>query len=277
MTAVVLDRPATRRQPGVLRLGLLRGGLELRQFSREKEAVVFTLAFPVILLILFGSVFSRDIAPGVSFTQYFVAGMLAAGLVAACFQNLAIQIPVERDNGALKRLAGTPMPPASYFLGKVLLVAVTSTTSTILLLGIGMAFFGVSLPATGQRWAVFGLVWILGICACTLLGIAFSSVPRSGRTAPAVVSPIAIVFNFISGVFFVYTDLPPWMQQIAALFPLKWMCQGMRYVFLPDSFEGNEVAGSWELGRIVLVLAVWAVVGLALCVATFRWKASRDG
>jgi ABC-2 type transport system permease protein len=277
MTAVALDRPATRRRPGVLRLGLLRGGLELRQFSREKEAVVFTLLFPVILLVLFGSVFNRDIAPGVSFTQYFVAGMLAAGLVGACFQNLAIQIPVERDNGALKRLAGTPMPPASYFLGKVLLVAAASTTSTILLLGIGMVFFGVSLPASGLQWAVFGMVWVLGISACTLLGIAFSSVPRSGRTAPAVVSPIAIVFNFISGVFFVYTDLPSWMQQIAAVFPLKWMCQGMRYVFLPDSFAANEVAGSWELGKIALILAAWAVAGLGLCVATFRWKASGDG
>jgi ABC-2 type transport system permease protein len=169
------------------------------------------------------------------------------------------------------------MPPTSYFIGKVLMVGGASTVSTILLLGIGIAFFKVSLPATGLRWAVFALIWVLGISACTLLGIAFSSVPRSGRSAPAVVSPIAIVFNFISGVFFVYTDLPPWMQQFAAVFPLKWMCQGMRYVFLPDSFAANEVAGSWELGRIVAVLAAWTVVALGLCVATFRWKASRDG
>jgi ABC-2 type transport system permease protein len=236
--------------------------------------VVFTLAFPVILLVLFGAVFNRDVAPGVSFTQYFVAGMIAAGLVGACFQNLAIQIPIERDKGTLKRLAGTPMPPAAYFIGKVLMVGLIATVSTILLLGIGMVFFGVSLPATPGRWAVFGWLWILGVSSCTLLGIAFSSVPRSGRTAPAVVSPIAIVLNFLSGVFFVFTDLPPWMQQLAAVFPLKWMCQGMRYVFLPNGFAGVEPAGSWELGRIVLVLAAWAVAGLVLCRLTFRWQKS---
>jgi ABC-2 type transport system permease protein len=52
------------------------------------------------------------------------------------------------------------------------------------------------------------------------------------------------------------------------------MCQGMRYVFLPNGFAGAEPAGSWELGRIVLVLAAWAVAGLVLCRLTFRWQKS---
>jgi ABC-2 type transport system permease protein len=90
-----------------------------------------------------------------------------------------------------------------------------------------------------------------------------------------VVTPVAIVLQFISGVFFVFTDLPPWMQQIAALFPLKWMCQGMRSAFLPDSFASFEAAGSWELGKVALVLGAWCVGGLVLCLTTFRWTSSR--
>jgi ABC-2 type transport system permease protein len=116
---------------------------------------------------------------------------------------------------------------------------------------------------------------VLGITACTLCGIAFSSLARTGRSAPAVVTPVAIVLQFISGVFFVFTDLPPWMQQIAALFPLKWMCQGMRSAFLPDSFASFEAAGSWELGKVALVLGAWCVGGLVLCLTTFRWTSSR--
>jgi len=142
---------------------------------------------------------------------------------------------------------------------------------------VGTLLFGVDLPATGERWLVFAWVALLGVSSCTLLGIAFSSLVRTGRSAPAVVTPVALVLQFISGVFFVYTELPPWLQQVAAIFPLKWMCQGMRYVFLPDSFAGAEVAHSWELGRIALVLAAWTVGGLLLCVFTFRWKTSRDG
>ena len=64
-----------------LRIGLLRGGLELKQFMRQRESVVFTIFFPVILLFIFGTVFKDTIAPGVTFSQYFVAGMIASGLV----------------------------------------------------------------------------------------------------------------------------------------------------------------------------------------------------
>ena len=78
---------------------------------------------------------------------------------------------------------------------------------------------------------------VLGVTACTLCGIAFSSLARTGRSAPAVVTPVALVLQFISGVFFVFTELPDWMQQVAALFPLKWMCQGLRSVFLPESLR----------------------------------------
>lgn len=106
--------------PSALQLGIRRGGLEIRQFARQRESVVFTLLFPVILLAIFGSVFKETIAPGVTFSQYFVAGMIASGLVNTGFQALAITIPMERDFGALKRLRGTPMPASSYFIGKAI-------------------------------------------------------------------------------------------------------------------------------------------------------------
>src|SRR5262245_17998281 len=221
-------------------IGLSQGGIELRQFIRTREAVVFTMLFPVILIVIFGSIFSQEIAPGVRFTQYFVTGMIASGLMSVGFQSLAIQIPIERDRGVLKRLRGTPMPRSVYFLGKIVLVLAIGVAETVLLLAVAMAFYGVDLPGTTQKWLTFGWVSLLGITACTLCGIAFSSVARTGRSAPAVVTPVALVLQFISGVFFVFTELPPWMQQIAAVFPLKWMCQGMRSVFLPEEFAANE-------------------------------------
>jgi len=267
---------ATRR-PGALRIGLLRGRLELLQFFRGRESVVFVLLFPVMLLALFGAIFNRDVAPGVTFTQYFLAGMIAAGVLASSFQNLAIQIPIERDAGTLKRLAGTPMPRSAYFIGKVLMVLVVSIVSDALLLLVGVLLYDIDLPSTAGRWLTFGWVALLGVASFTLLGIAFSSLVRNGRSAPAVVTPVALVLQFISGVFFVYTELPAWLQQVAAVFPLKWMAQGMRYVFLPEGFARTEVAQSWELGRIALVLLAWSVAGLVLCVLTFRWKTARDG
>ena len=258
--------------PSTLRLGLLRGKMEIIQFSRQKEAVVFTIFFTVILLAIFGSVFKDTIAPGVTFSQYFVAGMIASGLVNSGFQNIAINIPIERDMGAIKRLRGTPLPITSYFIGKAISVFASMAVQVIILLIIGTAFFGLNMPTEPSKWLTFTWVLILGTASSTALGVAFSAVPKNGRGASAIVSPVVIVLQFFSGVFFVFTQLPGWMQQVAAIFPLKWLTQGMRSVFLPDTFATQEVAASWESGRTALILFAWLIAGLFLAVKTFRWE-----
>ncbi|GAA4721930.1 ABC transporter permease [Phytohabitans rumicis] len=265
-----------RFRPNPVALGLLRSGLEIRQFFRARDSMIFSFAFPIMLLVIFASIFNFEIAPGVKFTQYFIAGMIAAAQLTNGFQTLAIQIPIERDRGVLKRLAGSPMPPASYFIGKVVMVYTIGLIETALMLAIAGTLFDLSLPDTPAKWLTLAWVTMLGIAACTLCGIAFSSIPREGKRAPAVVTPVALVLQFISGVFFVFTNLPSWMQHIAAVFPLKWMTQGMRSVFLPDSFASQEAAGSWELGKVALILGVWVVIGFTLCVLTFRWTAKEE-
>jgi ABC-2 type transport system permease protein len=85
-----------------------------------------------------------------------------------------------------------------------------------------------------------------------------------------VIGPV-IVLQFISGVYFAYGDIPPWLQQVAALFPLKWVAQGMRSVFYPAGMEGAEVAGSWEHGLTAVVLTAWLLVGAVVCARTFSW------
>lgn len=264
---------AARSVPGVAAIGRRRVVIELKQFFRDRESAVFTFSLPMILLLIFGSVFgTTEVAPDVTLSQYFVTGMIASGIVYTAFQNLAIAIPQERDDGTLKRLAGTPMPPAAYFVGKVGLVFVSYVAQVTLLLGIGMLLFDLRLPDTVGDWVTFGWVSVLGLVTCTLLGIAFSAVPRTGRGASAVVSPIVLVLQFASGVFFQWSELPGWMQQLASLFPLKWLAQGMRSVFLPDSFQSQELAGSWELGRTALMLLAWAVVSFVLASRTFHWQ-----
>jgi ABC-2 type transport system permease protein len=265
-----------RFRPNPVTLGLLRAGLEIRQFFRARESMIFSFAFPIMLLVIFASIFDFDIAPGVPFAQYFIAGMIAAAQLTNGFQTLAIQIPIERDRGVLKRLAGSPMPPSSYFIGKVVMVYTIGLIETALLLAIAGTFFDLPLPTTPAKWLTLAWVTLLGIAACTLCGIAFSSIPREGKRAPAIVTPVALVLQFISGVFFVFTSLPVGMQYVASVFPLRWMTQGMRSVFLPDSFASQEAGGSWELGKVAIILGVWVVIGFALCLLTFRWTAKED-
>ncbi|OCC08880.1 ABC transporter permease [Streptomyces sp. PTY087I2] len=264
--------------PGAWRLGLLRGGLELKQFFRLRDQVVFSLAFPVVLLVLLASIFGGEVADGeVPVSQIYVAAMLGAGIMATSFQSLGISIAIERDERLLRRLISTPMPPAAYFLGKVWLVLVTGALEAAVLLAVGVGLYDLELPGDVSTWLTFGWIFLLGTAACALLGIAISSLPGSGRSAGSVVILPFLVLQFVSGVYIPASQLPDWMLNIGALFPLKWMCQGFRGVFLPESAAVLEQTGGWEFGRIALVLGAWCIGGLLLCLLTFRWKNRRDG
>ncbi|WP_079189575.1 ABC transporter permease [Actinacidiphila paucisporea] len=252
--------------------------MEIRMFFRLREQVVFTFAFPIVFLFLFASIFHDDMAnTGSTASQYYVASMTAAGIMSTSFQSLGISIAIERDDKVLRRLRGTPMPPAAYFLGKIWLVLVTGLLETAALLVFGATVYDVDLPSGAAGWLTLGWIFVLGITGCALLGIAISSVPKSGKSATSVVVLPFLVLQFISGVYILIDTVPNWMLTIGSFFPLKWMCQGLRGVFLPDAAAALEPAGSWEYGRIALVLGAWCVGGLVLCLLTFRWKSRSDG
>ena len=275
MTAVT--RPRVGRGPlYAARIGWERGRFEIREFFRQRESVVFTLLFPVILLLFFTQVVNYKIEGGISFAQYFVPAILAVGLFGAAFQTLAIQISTEREKGFLKRLEGTPMPPSAYFIGKIIMVFEVVILETIILLGVSAVMGKVKIPIDGGKWLTWLWVTLLGVAASAVFGMAFSSVARSAKAAPAVVTPVALVLQFISGVFFVFTTAPEWLQLTASMFPLRWIAQGYRSVFLPDSFAQQETVHSWEHGKIAIVLGIWTVVGVLVTLRTFRWRSDRD-
>ena len=264
---------AAKNLPAVWRLGAARGGIEVKMFFRDKMAVAFIFGLPSILLVLLGSIFgSQAAAQGVTVGQLFTAGMIAGGITSTSFQYLAIAIATERENGMLKRLSGTPMPRPAYFTGKVVQVVVCTVAETVLLMAVGMLFYHLRLPTEPGRWWTFAWVFVLGTAACSLLGIAASSVPRSAASAMPVITLPFTVLQFISGVYVPFTRVPDWMRAVASLFPLKWMAQGMRSVFLPEQAAALEPAGSWEHGLTALVLVAWIAAGLVLCAKTFRWQ-----
>jgi ABC-2 type transport system permease protein len=276
-TAAGARRGAGAALPAVWRVGAARVGVELRAFFREKQSVVFVFSLPAVLLVLLGSIFRGQAAGhGFSVGELFAAGLIGGGIMSTSFQYLGISIATERELGLLKRLRGTPMPGAAYFIGKTGLVLISTIAETAILVVVGMLVDHLRLPASAGRWWTFAWVFVLGTIACTLLGIAASSVPRSARSATAVITLPFVVLQFISGVYVPFTLVPPWLRDIGSIFPLKWICQGLRSVFLPAQAASLEPAGTWEHGRIALVLMAWIAAGLVLCLTTFRWQRQSD-
>jgi ABC-2 type transport system permease protein len=283
MTASVLTHqaPGTAADaplPGMWRVGRARGLLEIRAFFRERQTVVFVFALPAILLVLLGSIYGHQAAgSGVSVGQLFTAGMIAGGIGATSFQNLGLSIAAERERGTLKRLRGTPMPPGAYFIGKIVLVFTCTLAEVAVLVAVGMLFYHLRLPAAASQWWTLAWVFVLGTVACSLIGIALSSLSRSATNSFPVITLPFLVLQFISGVYVPFRDVPPWLQHIADVFPLKWMSQGLRSAFLPARAVTLEPAHAWQHGQTAVVLLAWIAGGLVLCLTTFRWRTTRDG
>ncbi|SDN42310.1 ABC transporter permease [Geodermatophilus sp. DSM 45219] len=270
MTAAPLTRPAP---PSWASIALARVVLELRLFVREPEQVIFSFAYPVLMLSIFDAVFGDQVVPGgVTFSQYFLAGIAATGIMLTSFQALGTAIPEERDRGDLARLQTLGTPAAAYFAGKAGQVLVTTVAQLALLLAVASLAYDIPLPDDPARWLTFAWVALLGALAGTVLGVTAAAFVSSARSAGAVIPAIAIVLQFASGVFFIFSELPTWMQQLAAFFPLKWLTQGMRSVFLPEQAAAAEVGGGWEHGMTAVVLVAWVIVGVVVCVRTFRWR-----
>lgn len=273
MTAVNPPLPVGR----TFRLGASRIAYEVKAYFRQGDSVFFTFLFPLVFLTIFSVAFSdssfgKDAAGHtVTAADYYLPGMLAAGLLLSGLQNMSLDIATEKSDGTLKRLGGSPLPVFSYFIGKIGQVLITGLLQAALLLIVAGAAFRVPLPTDPERWLTFAWVFVLGVTTCAVLGIALSALPRSGKSATAVIIPITLVLQFISGVYLPFSQLPDWLQNFASAFPLKWLAQGMRSVFLPDTFKAVEQGGAWNLPGVLIATLIWLVVGLVLCRLTFRW------
>jgi len=262
----------------LVRLSLERTRIELRTFFRTPEQVFFTFLLPVLFVVIFSTIFSGEIDGGppgaekVQFAQYFVPGMIATGIVSATFASLAMTVSIEQHDGLLRRLSATPLPRSAYFAGKIGLALVTSFLEVVLILGIGVALYGVDIPTEPVKWMVFAGVFFLGVASCSLLGIAYTRLIRTGSSAPAIVQPPYLVLQFISGVFLQYSQVPGGLQLVASFFPLKWMVQGLRYTFLPEWIAADDYGGGYQVDRVFLVLGAWFVVSFLLARFFFRWN-----
>jgi ABC-2 type transport system permease protein len=259
--------------PSAVSIGLSRVVPELKMFYRRPEQVVLTFSMPAAICLLLGSIFTAKLPNSEVSTGAVIAGsMLAYGILSTSFINLGISIAADRDTGALKRLRGTPTTASSYFIGKIMLVAIVSFAEAVILLLVGVFVFGLQLPSDAFGW--FTLMWVftLGIVSCSLLGIFISSFASNAVSAAVLTNGPAVGLQFLSGTYVPLMVLPTWMLIAGSIFPVKWMAQGFRSVLLPAQMAAFEPAGSWEHGRIFLVLAAWSVGGLLACLLVFRWS-----
>jgi ABC-2 type transport system permease protein len=233
-----------------------------RLFWRSRELAFFTFMLPIILFFLLGSVYGEDKVEGVRGADYLLAGMLGYGCVSTTFAGLAILLVIRREQGILKRLRATPLPPSTYLAAVLTSIVLVFAVETVLMIAIGRVAFDTPLPARALSLIA---ALLLGAVSFAALGVALSSVVRSAEGASAVVNAIYLPVSFISGAFFSPASFPAFLEAIADVLPLTYFIELVRNVML----HGSQL---WDEPTAVAVIAAWGAFGLVVAVRSFRWE-----
>jgi ABC-2 type transport system permease protein len=171
-------------------------------FWRNPASVFFTVAFPVMFLVIFDLVFGGDErieGLGVDVSTYYVPAILTLAVISATFQNLAMSVTIDREFGILKRGRGTPLPDWVFFAGRIGNSLVVSLLMLVLLAAIGRVAYGVAIP--WDRVPAVLVTVAVGATSFCCLGLALTGfIPSQSAAAP--ITNIAIFpLYFLSGVF----------------------------------------------------------------------------
>ena len=238
--------------------------------SHNSRAVVFGIVFPVVLLVLFNTIFaSGKDAHGkfhdvnVSTRAYLTAGLAAYAIMLQSFSTLCIAMTTLRESGQLKRLRGTPMAPWTFIAAHVLRALIFTIAMVIALLGIGRIAFGVNISS--DALVGVSVYVVLGTAAMATLGMAVTAFTPTVDAASSVGPFTAVILSFISGVFIPVNALPDWLASLGQLFPLAPLADGLQRAV-------TGVGGGTGLTlHNVGLLAAWGAAGLVVAARRFRW------
>jgi ABC-2 type transport system permease protein len=228
---------------------------ERKLFWRNPSAAFFNFLLPLLLLVLVATAFAGDedeldvLIPG-------VAGM---GVLATTFTGIAFNLTMLRDEGVLKRVRGTPMPPGAYLAGFIGSAALNAFVQVALVVAIGNLVYGVAWPKEPLLLVVFTA---LGVVCFAALGVAFSHAIPSEDAAPAYINAVFLPVIFISGVFYSAESLPRALEVVAEALPLKHLIDGL----------SEAIVGGGDAGAVAAVVGAWALAGVVLAVRFFRWE-----
>ena len=243
------------------RLALRQVIYENRAFWRNPAAAFFTFAFPLIFLVIFTTIFGREAA------RFFTAGIITLSIVSATFTNIAMSVTLAREEGILKRIRGTPLPPLAYLVGRMLHAVAIGLTLAVIVMAYGALAQGVDVPWEGLPVLVLSL--IVGSAALCALGLAVSSLVPNADAAPAVVNAAVLPLYFISNVFTPADQLPDWLDAVSKVFPIRHLADAVASVY---SAAPSAPPVPWvELG----VVAAWGIGAALFALRFFRWEPRR--
>jgi ABC-2 type transport system permease protein len=237
-----------------------QAGLEVRTLVRNGEQLLLTLIIPVLLLVVFSSESLISVGRG-SRIGFIAPGILALAVMSTSFTSLAIGTAFERRYGVLKRLGATPLSRGGLIAAKAVTVLTVELGQVVLIVVVSL-LLGWHPVVTAVSVLSALLVIVAGSAAFSGLALLMAGTLRAEATLAAA-NLVYLVLLGVGGVVFPLTKFPPAIRPALRLLPSGALSDGLRAVLRYGA--GFPV-------RDVIVLAIWAIVGIGLAARFFRWE-----
>jgi ABC-2 type transport system permease protein len=237
-----------------------------KAFWRNPASVFFTVAFPVIVLVILASIFSGKtvhVLGGIDATTYYIPAIISLSVISATMQSLAMLLTIAREDGRLKRGRGTPMPPWVFIAGRIGNSIVVALLMLLLIAVLGWIAYGVSFP--WDRLPAIVVTLGIGTAAFCCLGIALTAAIPSQDAAAPIVNALLLPLYFLSGIFIPDDQLPGGVIGFADAFPVRHFFEAFFGAYIPAAGGSG-----FEWGHLAAV-AAWGLAGLVLAIRYFRW------
>ena len=255
-----------------LQLALRQVAYENRTFWRNPAAVFFTVAMPLMFLVIFNLLFGDDqidrgFVEEVSGATFYVPGIVALVVISAAYTNIAMMVSIARDNGVLKRTRGTPLPPWAFLFGKIVHATLVALFLVAVVVAAGAIFYDVDVPT--NTMPAFIVTLVIGSASFCALGLAMTGLISNAEAAPAIVNGSILPLLFISDIFIPLQDAPDWLKTVGAIFPVKHFSEALGTAFNPF-----ETGAGFEWGALA-VIAAWGIGGVLFAMRFFSWEPRR--
>jgi ABC-2 type transport system permease protein len=236
--------------------------LELKLQLREPVALFFTLAFPVVLMLLFGAISgneAEEFLGGYGQVDLSVPGYI--GMIIGTIGLLGIPITLSnyRDQGILRRLRATPLQSGHILWAQVATQVLMAAAGVVLLFITGKLFFDLRIP-DGSATIIPAI--LLSAFSFFAIGFVLAGVMPTARTAQVVGMAILYPMLFLSGAAMPRFLMPEVVQQVAEFLPLTHVVMLMEDLWLN---------GTWNMTSLVVVTML-LIMGLVVSRVTFRWE-----
>jgi ABC-2 type transport system permease protein len=241
-----------------------------KSFWRNPASAFFTIAFPLMFLVIFTGLFGNDdikvFGQTIRLSTYYVSAIATFSIITATYTNLAISVTFQRDGGILKRTRGTPLPPWAFLAGRIVHALMLAGMLVVAVAAFGFLFYDAEVP--GRTLPALMLTVAVGAVGFSALGLAITAAVPNADAAPAVINAVIMPLLFLGDIFIPIRDPHAWYVVVSKAFPVYHFAQAMKSAYFSPTGSGF----SW--GHLAVV-AAWGVAGIVLAVRFFSWEPRR--